>query len=436
MDTSSQLQHEIESIVLVDTHEHLHKEDTWLGDGPDILGDLFANYPASDLRVAGATAEAVERLYDPSSGDLESRFEPVRAAWEAIRFTGYGEGVRLIARTFYGLDELTVEGLAAAQETLDTLRQPGERLRLLRDEARLDHVQVDDFVWACLPDASGSDFFLYDISWVAFVNGSVDVDALHATTGVEVASLDDLRTAFAALFERYADCAIAVKSQHAYSRTLAWSERSDDEAARALQAVLAGGDVDESTRLLLGDWCLARGAELAAEHNLPFKIHTGHLAGTGNMPVDRVRPNHLCGLLARYPQTRFVLMHISYPYNDELISIAKHFPNVYADLCWAWSINPYAATDFVRRFLHAVPINKLFAFGGDTMWPTAASAYAAQARKGLARALEAEVAAGDLTEQQAIGVARRVMRENQLACFDVEGARGAAAAQLQAVAAT
>jgi hypothetical protein len=395
----SDLQHEIDSLPLVDTHEHLHKEDRWVGDGPDILQDLFGNYATSELLVAGAPPDAVERLLDSSAGDLGSRFLPVRDAWEAIQLTGYGEAVRLIAREIYGLEELTVDGLEAAQVILTSLRRPGERLRLLRDVARLDHVQVDDFEPACLPDASGLDFFLYDISWEKLASGDV--------TGLDVSSLDELRAVLGGVFERYAACAIAVKTQHAYFRTLAWAERSDDEASRALAPVLAGGDVDESA-------CLA-----------PLKIHTGHLAGTGSMLVDRVRPSHLCALLARYPETRFVLMHISYPYSDELISIAKHFPNVWVDLCWAWSINPHSATDFVRRFLHAVPVNKLFAYGGDTGWPTASVAYAAQARRGLARALEAEVAAGDLTERQAIAVAHRVMRDNQYACFDIEGTRAA-----------
>ena len=36
----------------------------------------------------------------------------------------------------------------------------------------------------------------------------------------------------------------------------------------------------------------------------------------------------------------------------------------------------------------------------------------------------AEVAEGYLTEAQAISLAGKMMRENQLACFDVEGVRG------------
>jgi len=449
METQTDLGLEISSLRLVDTHEHLWPEDQWAGgnarliermkarggpawgsDRPDILQDLFLTYVQDDLEVAGATEEAIRRLFDPAAGDIEFRFAGIRGAWEATKHTGYGEAVRLMAREIYGLDSITAEGLEAAQAKLEELRRPGERLRLLSEVAGLDHVQIDDNRWACEPDGSGPDFFLYDISWADFANGDVNAEELQQELGVEVSSLDDLREAMASLFGRYGACAIAVKAQHAYRRTLRWEERSDEEAARALAVVLAGGDVEEETRLALGDWCWARGVELAIEHNLPFKLHTGHHGGTGKMPIDWVRAGNLCPLLARYPDARFVLMHTAYPYSDELVSIAKHYPNVWVDLCWAWSIDPYSSTDFVRRFLHAVPSNKLFGFGGDTHWPTSAVAYAVQARRGLQRALEAEVAEGDLTEQEAIAIARRLMHDNQYACFDIEGTRAAIRAQL------
>ena len=117
MSAQSELRHEIDALPLVDTHEHLHKEDRWVGDGPDILQDLFGNYATSDLLVAGAPPDALARLLDSSAGDLGSRFLPVQGAWEAVQLTGYGEAVRLIAREIYGLEELTVDGLEAAQVT-------------------------------------------------------------------------------------------------------------------------------------------------------------------------------------------------------------------------------------------------------------------------------------------------------------------------------
>jgi uncharacterized protein len=423
----------IRNLPLADTHEHLRKENDWVEDGPDILQDLFGNYVPADLIVAGARPEAMKRLMDATDPDLRGRFAGIRDAWEATRFTGYGEAVRLLAEQIYGMPELTQEGLEAAQAKLTALRRPGERLRLLRETAGLDHTQTDDFCWPCRPDASGPEFFLYDLSWAGFCNGEVKPEPIARETGIEVRDLESLRQAMAALFDQYGPCAIAVKAQHAYNRTLRWEERSDADAARALAAILAAGEsgVDEATRLCLGDWSWARGVELAVRHNLPFKLHTGYYAGTGRMPVDRIRGGNLCALLTRYPEARFVLMHIAYPYNDELVALAKHYPNVWVDLCWAWSIDPYSAGDFVRRFLHAVPVNKLFAFGGDTSWPTSSAAYAFQARRWLTRALEAEIAAGDLTEREAINVAGRLMRQNQYDCFDIEGTRADIRAAMQ-----
>src|SRR5436305_2579338 len=130
----------MKSLALVDTHEHLGPEEQWAGDNaklieqmkeagkpgwgddrPDILQDLFMNYVPSDLEVAGATKEAIQRLFDPVAGDIEFRFAGIRDAWEATQHTGYGEAVRLIAREVYGLASLTLAGLEAAPLRLEAL---------------------------------------------------------------------------------------------------------------------------------------------------------------------------------------------------------------------------------------------------------------------------------------------------------------------------
>ncbi|MDA0336236.1 MAG: amidohydrolase family protein [bacterium] len=417
----------IQSQALADTHEHLRKEKEWVEEGPaDVLCDLFANYVPADLISAGATAKDVQNLTDPASGSINARFSAIRPAWSAIRHTGYGEAVHILADEVYGLGpdwDLAwgsgSGGLDSAQAQLAAWRQPGGRLQLLQQTGGIDHCQTDDFCWPCHTDASGPDFFFYDINWADFCNGQISPEKLAAETGVTVTDLASLGRAMASIFTRHGARAIAVKAQHAYSRTLSWQERSDAEAAAALETTLRGGTVDEATRLLLGDWCWARGVELAIEHDLPFKLHTGYYAGTDRMPVHRIQAGNLCPLLAKYLDCRFVLMHIAYPYSQELVALTKHYRNVYADLCWAWSIDPYSGMDFVRRFLHTAPANKLFAFGGDTSWPTSAVAYAIQARRWLTRALEAETNDGLLTERQAIALATRLMHTNQYECFRI-----------------
>jgi predicted TIM-barrel fold metal-dependent hydrolase len=124
-------------------------------------------------------------------------------------------------------------------------------------------------------------------------------------------------------------------------------------------------------------------------------------------------------------------MHTGYPYVEETIAVAKHFPNVWVDLCWAWTVNPRTTMEFMRRFIHGVPISKIFAFGGDTNTPTTSFAYSLQMRKWLTRSLQAEVSDGEMTERDAIDVATRILRENQLSFFDLAGKRNSIRKQLR-----
>ena len=157
----------------------------------------------------------------------------------------------------------------------------------------------------------------------------------------------------------------------------------------------------------------------ATECGLPVKVHCGYYAGTGSMPLDRVRQNagDLCPLLAAWPDTTFVLMHIGYPYQDEYIALAKHYPNVYVDLCWAWILNPVATARFVREFLTAAPASKLFTFGGDYSHVEPIVGHAHIARLGLAQALTELVEADWATRQEALDLVEPLMRGNALRVF-------------------
>jgi len=424
LDTDTELYAHIQETPLVDSHEHLASEAEYLEGGKDVLRAVFPHYTISDLWAAGASKEALDRLQDVKDPDVAARFEGVREAWERIQYTGYGDASCLVAGEIYGIDEMTGEAFALAQANL-ARPEPGDRLALLKDQANLDHVQIDAFSWTCEPDPAGPDFFLHDLSVYPFAAGEPNLSELYTQFNVQVSGADSLREAIAAVFDRNGPRAIAVKTQHAYARTLSWQDRTDAEADLIVRKLAAGLTLDESEKLCLGDWCLARSMECAERHGLPVKIHTGYMAGNDVMDLDRTRPSKLCSLISKFPGVRFVLMHTGYPYGGELASMAKHFRNVYADLCWAWAVDPLSTVDFVRRMIHTCPTHKLFAFGGDTFYPEATVAFAVQAREGLTKALQAEIDAGVMAEPAAIKLALRFMQRNQYECFDVVGRRRA-----------
>jgi len=410
--TYSELHDFVMNTPICDSHEHMQPPGMWLETRRNILAELTHHYFKADLISSGGPlmddgCDAPSLL--PGELDIEKQMVVVDAFWQKCRFTGYGEAIALAAREVYGIEEITAESLMAAQPKHEALFQPGEHLRLLRDVANLDSIQINNSPRDYPVEDPG--FYLYDFDRGGHCSGYTfpveDLDVYEADMEQE--------------FEQYASQFVAVKSVHAYYRPLFWELRERAEVAAEFDRMREKPEVERfQPSDLIGDFALAKTAELCGKHHLPFKIHTGYWSGNSEMTTHGLGAQGLCKLFPRYPECPFVLMHISYPYEDELIAIAKHHPNVYIDMCWAWSIDPYSSMQFVRKAIYALPLNKVFLFGGDTFYPVAVVGFALQCRQWFYRALAAEVDDGCLTEAQAIKVAEHYMRKNQYERFDLE----------------
>ncbi|MFW5752613.1 MAG: amidohydrolase family protein [Planctomycetota bacterium] len=415
----------IAEIDLVDTHEHFAADGDFATDFPDVLAALFDRFARADLRCAGASAQAVSALEAGEPRSVAERFAAIEAHWRAMRHTGHGEAVALAARAVYGIERLDPDSLAEAQATHAQLIAHNESQRLLREVARLDHLQVDaDPNLAATATVDG--FVFPDLELKALCAGQYVTAYIGETTGIEVRDIRSLRQGIDAVFERFAPTSVALRAAPAGERSLAWTRRSDADAMAALDTLLRKpGHITAETHRVLGDWCWARCVERAIDHDLPFKLHTGYHTGNNRMQMGHADPALLCDLLMAYPRARFVLLHAGPVYTDQMLALAKHYTNVFADLCWAWAADPAGTRHFVRRFVHAVPATKLLGFGGDTDSPVMVAGYALQARRHLARALGAEVSAGLLDETQAIELARMICRENACAVFPIAQRRAA-----------
>lgn len=413
----------IDETPMVDSHEHLPTVEAFTNDKPDLIKQLFDNYIMLDLVCAGADPDALKNaVYNPD-GKIEDRWAIIEPCWQHCQLTGFGRGVQLIANLVFNIPEINLEALIRA-ETAEVAQCTHHQYRsMLQQRAGLDHVQIDDFQWKSTPDPVTPDFFLYDLAFLSFANGDFDIHALQDLTDIEVKNTTTLRQALESLFAKCGPQSIAIKSQHAYLRTLAWQEHSDAEIEPLLHQWVKGQALDEPQRIALGDWCIGRGAELCEEYSLPFKLHTGYLGGNNQLRFDTIRPALLTPLLERYPNVNFVLMHNSSGHEHELLAMAKHYTNVYADMCWAWSINPRIAGDFLRNAIQSVPIHKILGFGADAFQPAAALAYAQQARTHMKSSLQAAVDAAEVTEKEAVHIAHRIMHQNQYDFFDIESTR-------------
>jgi predicted TIM-barrel fold metal-dependent hydrolase len=409
----------VEQTPLVDTHEHLVEESMRLQGTLDprlVPCDdwalLFRHYLGNDLRSAGMSADDQARFLSPDTpGDQKYRL--LAPAWERTRHTGYAQAVRHTLRGLYGVDDLDARSVPILAERYRAMVRPGFYREILREKSNLESCQVNS-LQRIFMETGQPDLLPQDLSFLAFSSGGPDLDTVEAETGKRPSSLDGWIEIIDWYFATYGPRAVAAKNQAAYTRRLDYAavtrQRADPLFVRHARAEpLDSGEIKDLQDYLFR-YCVGK----ATQQGLPVKIHTGYLAGVDVMPLARLRKNasDLCTLLQDFPDTRFVLMHIGYPYQDEYIALAKHYRNVSVDLCWAWIINPAATVRFLKEFLLAAPASKLFPFGGDYITVETVYGHSRIARQGITQALSELVQEGWLAMEEVPPLVERLFRGN------------------------
>lgn len=414
----------VESIPLADTHEHIMEEKLRLepanGSRLDDFAVLFSHYADSDLRVAGMPGRDVERVVTRGV-DWREKWNLIKPYYEASRNTGYMQAVRLSVQKLYGEEDINDSTIGRINEKVHALIKPGFTGHVVKEVANIDHCQVNSLTGRVFLETEHPDILLQDISTPPLVSGWKDRKRWQEA-GVEVKSIEDYHKVVDFYFARFADKAVATKNQMNYARRLDFDDVGADDIADAFKRDLASdkGLSDQENKAIqdhLFNYCVRK----ATEHGLPVKLHCGYYAGHNGMPLHRLMYNggDICDLLRRHPNTKFVFMHINYPFENELIAVCKHYTNAYADMCWAWIINPVACVRFLKEFLMAAPANKILTLGGDYLMVECVVGHAAIARRGIAQALSELVEEGWLRESEVEYVARRIMLENARELFRI-----------------
>ena len=120
----------------------------------------------------------------------------------------------------------------------------------------------------------------------------------------------------------------------------------------------------------------------------------------------------LSNLFLEYPDVDFDIFHISYPYQDILAVLAKNFPNVYINMCWAHIISPNASVNSLLEFMDTVPINKISAFGGDYSFIDGVYGHLHLAKENIAKSLSIKVSQGLFEIEEAKSIAKMFFYDN------------------------
>ena len=415
---------EIEKIPLVNTHEHIIPEPQRTSSRIDFF-TLAGHYLINDAISAGLAGNDLTLVRDPAAS-LPRRWQAFEPYWKSARLTGYGQALRIAIRDIYGVEQISGETLPEINRRIAAGNEPGLYEDILTRRSNIEYSVLDDY-WNAAPVRPDPRFFVLARKFDRFVapQSAADVRELEELTGTSIASLAGLKRAMETSFEQSLDAGmVTVKSTLAYTREIHYAEVSAQDAEAdfrtlrdSTRASPAGfrSRVDRPYRLL-EDHMFHHLIRLAEDHDVPVQIHTGLHAGNGNF-IENSKPTHLTNLFFLYPRVKFDLFHMSYPYQGEAAAIAKVFPNVHIDLCWAHIISPSATRRAIHEMLETVPANKIFGYGGDYRYPELSYAHAKIARRNMAQVLAEKAQERFCTESESLELARMMLHDNPDALF-------------------
>jgi len=421
---------EIESIPVVDCHEHQAPSSVSpdprypginYGFPEEPISFLLRGYFPDDLVSAGASDDEISFLKDISISTRE-KWPVFSKLWRKTRFTAYAlEITRGVSRTT-GSNEVTLEALESMRGKISKVDDIDNFFASLNIKA----VLVDPWWWD-VPDVKQfidgkmklPECYRMIIPLPFFhmhpgeptnlrLRNRLRFQQLGDLVNSSVTSLDDYLSVVFKIMERMKRSgAVGIKDQSAYVRSLRYDLVVKSDAERLFNVIL-----DDPTYNLgwpeakpLDDFLFHEYMRFAGKLSLPVQVHTGYLAGKGNR-VERANASNLANVVELHSNVAFDLFHGNWPYMGDLLFLAKNYKNVNMNLAWLHGADPYYTVEMLIRAIYMVPHAKILGFGGDYHYPEHVETHLSLARQNISEALSKLMARGWISNSDAVEIAQ------------------------------
>ncbi len=405
-----QIREYVDSLTIIDTHEHLHgREECCAAQAQhwDILNEYLQHYFVRDLISAGMKPSDLDTIRDTKRPILE-RFLLAEPYWESARYTGYGRALDIAAKDIYGYDRIDRNTIEPLNKAFMVGYGKGQYEKILKEKSKIA-ISILDWDLNCDQRYFRS---VFRLSPFIMPQNIEQLDYAKIFIKRSICCFDDILEACeAAIDDALSKGAIAFKTGMAYERSLAVGRPTYNEAETCFNEffkVMYLPNWDEKRIFpskAYQDYMIHFILRQLSKRGVVAQIHTGIQEGNGNY-IANSNPMHLSNLFIEYPDIKFDIFHMGYPYQQELSALAKLFPNVFIDMCWGHIISPTAAVNALIEWLDAVPANKISAFGGDYSLVDGVYGHSVMARRNVSMSLATKV------EQNVFGVddAKRIAK--------------------------
>jgi predicted TIM-barrel fold metal-dependent hydrolase len=406
---------EIDKIRVIDCHSHMKSREAYYaeGGGPDLF-NLMAYFRRdfSDL----VTPEQL-RAFD-SAKSADERWDVLREALDRGRNVSYWRHHLVTFRGLYGLkdEELSDGNWRELNEAIVERGQDREWYHhVLKDRCNIQIgiLNVDPFEPTFEPEYATPSVRME--KWLRLCEKPM-AEKIAEFTNSAILDLRSLQDAMERALQRYKEQgAVAIKSAHAYGRTLLHERPSTQTVERLFQKTLKGEELAPPDRKRFEDYMVFWLAEKAGELGLVFQIHCGMQTNWAHIPDSD--PLHLCNLLRHARNTKFDLFHAGYPWTVEHGLIGKHYPNATVSMCWMYVISMEGSRRTLDEWVDLVPACRILGFGSDVQFPENVYGHLQMAKRCIADVLVKKVEKDYLSEEAAMDLARKMLRENALELF-------------------
>lgn len=434
-DSYLEVKKHVDSIKIIDTHEHLPSEQERISQPVDVLSQFFLHYTSSDLISAGMPEEEMFIIRDPSL-PLDERWNIFEPWWEMARNTGYSRCIEKAARGLYDVNGINRSTYKELSRKMAERNKPGLYRWVMKEKAGIEVSVLDSLTGDYNVDR---EFFAPVLRAGEFVTISnrFELETYARQHGVTIHSFSELVSLVKGRFDTLEGKVVGIKIAQAYRRPLYFEKRSFGEAEEAFNKLyktrtftrVLVDPVKNYTKMVpdspgiealvpMQDYLIHLAVSEAEKRELPIQIHTGLHEGNENI-IANSNPTHLVNIFMEYNDAKFDIFHGGWPYCEELGSLAKNFPNVYVDMSWMHIISPAKARVALSEWLDEVPASKILGFGGDYLMVEGAYGHSVIARENIAQVLAKKVEDGDYSLEQAKKYASWLLRENPKRLFNL-----------------
>lgn len=200
---------------------------------------------------------------------------------------------------------------------------------------------------------------------------------------------------------------VALKNALAYDRDLSFDEPNEAIARKAW----GKRSPTAEERKAFGDFVVDLLCRLAGERDIPVQMHLGTAIIRGSHPL------HVAGLIERHPSTRFLLMHLAYPWSRDLLGMAFVYRNIWLDFTWSMLLSPSHFKLAFHEAIEVLPDESRMMFGGDNWHVEETYGTMQTARQLIREVLEEKCSSGYFRESDALRLAEKVLRRNAIQFF-------------------